>query len=44
MEDILEAWEKAKLRPQFKAENIATYSIMAKYRVPAIDLDRETEE
>ena len=30
MEDILEAWEKAKTRPQFKAEYIVTHAITAR--------------
>jgi hypothetical protein len=48
MEDILEAWENAKARPQFKAEYVVTHAITGSLaeaaRVSAARLDMNKEE
>jgi hypothetical protein len=50
MEDVLNSWEKSKLRPQFKAEYIVTHNIAASLteaaRVTAkrLEMDSETTE
>ena len=48
MEDILDAWEKSKARPQFKAEYIVTHAITGSLaeaaRVSAARLKMNKEE